>query len=185
MHDRVISMHVEISKKCGGSASYGYNHYVQRGLATDLVIGRTFTGDHFCAPGMKGQQDVELNITSEERNQGDGFYVANYDEAGKLSVTFTPLVKLPITEDLVARDIDTQLDGPTSTTCGGTSNNVAALDAANVQLANNAPNAYTTGPYGWVHINGQTSFWCNYESNLLSFDAVMGMHIALSEKCGG
>ncbi|EAT87637.2 hypothetical protein SNOG_05246 [Parastagonospora nodorum SN15] len=136
-----------------------------------------------------------LQISDELRNQGDGSYIATRNENGELDVKFTPMAAL------VARDPDLVPETPPATHSGrwsvgkdeivcdpGHSDNVADLDAANVQLAKNAPNGKngeSEGLYGWVHLNGQTSYWCNYEVNHPTYDLVINMHVALSLKCGG
>jgi hypothetical protein len=100
-----------------------------------------------------------LNIPPNVRDQGDGFYVANYNEAGELNVAFTPLAELtardpaPATEDIVAPASNLGPPGKDEIVCGpGRANNIGDLNAANIQLSNNAPNGYTTGAYGWVHM---------------------------------
>jgi hypothetical protein len=88
-------------------------------------------------------------------HQGDGFYLAVFDEAGVANVTFTPKAELlarsapPVSENLAARAVSTL--SKRSTTCAGRSTRVEDLDWANVQLANNANNHwYDKGAWGWV-----------------------------------
>jgi hypothetical protein len=96
---------------------------------------------------------AELTISNELLFQGDGFYTATFDDAGVANVTFTPFAELtgkvpaPVTGN-----VDTVLDGPSSTICSKNHpENVDDLDAANVALANAAPNGYNDNAWGWVH----------------------------------
>jgi hypothetical protein len=99
--------------------------------------------------------DVELSITPEQRFQGDGFYLAVFDDAGVANVTFTPKADLlarsaaPVSENLAARAVNTL--SKRKTVCAGRSTHVGDLDWANVQLANNGNNKwYNKGAWGWV-----------------------------------
>ena len=88
-------------------------------------------------------------------DQGDGFYLASYNDAGALKVNFTPMAELdtttPPAEHLTTRS--THLLSKRETVCSGrTSVNLGNLDAANVQLAKNAAAqvTYNGGAWGWV-----------------------------------
>jgi len=111
------------------------------------------------------------DMTSTQMDQGDGLYVASLDdETGQMNVKFTPMAELsnsvsraPVsmsspadsTSDLTKRDGD-------KTTCrGGSSKNVADLDDANRELAEAGSRInLKNSPVGWVHKNGETSYWC-------------------------
>jgi hypothetical protein len=97
----------------------------------------------------------ELSIAPEQRFQGDGFYLAVFDEAGVANVTFTPKAEIlarsapAVSENLAARDVSTL--SKRNTVCWGRSTHVGDLDWANVQLAKNADNKwYNKGAWGWV-----------------------------------
>jgi hypothetical protein len=114
----------------------------------------------FAATVLGAPTPVEntLSIASDVRNQGNGFYVATFDEAGVANVTFTPLAILearnsptsaPVSENLAARSIATL--SRRNTECHGRSANVADLDSANVNCANNANNKYySKNTWVWV-----------------------------------
>jgi hypothetical protein len=103
-----------------------------------------------------------LQISDELRNQGDGFYIATRNESGKLHVNFTPMAALvardpdPVPETLPATHSGRWSVGKDEIVCDpGHSDNVANLEAANFQLAKNAPNGKngeSEGLYGWVHL---------------------------------
>jgi hypothetical protein len=86
-------------------------------------------------------------------DQGEGFYLAIFNESGIAEVQFTPLAELatrtPV-EDLFARSTDDL--AKRGTECAVRySPNVAVLDDANRQLANNANGkTYGKGAWGWV-----------------------------------
>jgi hypothetical protein len=96
---------------------------------------------------------AELTISDELLFQGDGFYTATFDEAGVANVTFTPFAELTAKVPApVTGNVDTVLDGPTSITCSMNSpSSLYDLDAANIALANAAPNGYNDNAWGWVH----------------------------------
>jgi hypothetical protein len=96
---------------------------------------------------------AELIIANELRFQGDGFYMATFDDAGVANVTFTPLAELTTKVPApVSGIVDSVLAGPTDTTCSKLrSDNVVDLDAANVALADAAPNSYNDKGWGWIH----------------------------------
>ncbi|USP77968.1 hypothetical protein yc1106_05242 [Curvularia clavata] len=122
-------------------------------------------------------------------DQGDGFYLASYNDAGALKVNFTPMAELdtttPPAEHLTTRS--THLLSKRETVCSGrTSVNLGNLDAANVQLAKNAAAqvTYNGGAWGWVHNGGETSYFCNYATNYLTYQLIIDMHTVVSGRCG-
>lgn len=112
----VLAAHATVTKVCNGKTKYGYVR--MRGsedssgdAPSDLSIGRTWRGDHFCEGGHapplppKDQKEVSrdglsghdkaavahLAIPTNLREQGDGLYVASRDESGNINVNFTPM----------------------------------------------------------------------------------------------
>ena len=87
-------------------------------------------------------------------DQGDGFYLASYNEAGTIDVDFTPMAELDTTSpatQLTTRSMHTLIKR--ETVCSGRNSvALATLDAANVQLARNADaqRNYGAGAWGWV-----------------------------------
>jgi hypothetical protein len=88
-------------------------------------------------------------------DQGDGFYAAVFNEStSAVDVVFTPLseVDLDTTRPEALPQLDTRALGKRDTTCSGAvSFDTPTLDAANVELANNANNRwYEYKAWGWV-----------------------------------
>jgi hypothetical protein len=94
------------------------------------------------------------SLTDDVFDQGDGFYLASYNEAGTLDVDFTPIAELDTAspaEQLTTRGMHTL--NKRETVCSGRSSvALATLDAINVQLAQNADGQrnYGAGSWGWV-----------------------------------
>ncbi|KAH7359738.1 hypothetical protein BKA66DRAFT_445250 [Pyrenochaeta sp. MPI-SDFR-AT-0127] len=129
------------------------------------------------------------SIMRGEIDQGDGFYLATLNnETGIYDVKFTPLT------DLEARapvgDITPVNRGnlrKRATTCSGRrSINLGNLDEANRRLAQNAHNQgwYEKNAHGWVDLEGETSFFCNYQGNFLTYQLIIDMHTVVSHYCG-
>lgn len=97
-------------------------------------------------------------------DQGDGFYLASFNEAGKAEVEFTPMAEIiakdsvPVSENLAVRAVDTLLKRVNNNVvCHGRSNNVGDLDWANVKLAQNGDQKwYDAGHWGWVSSKGSS-----------------------------
>ncbi|KAJ8115021.1 hypothetical protein OPT61_g3232 [Boeremia exigua] len=125
-----------------------------------------------------------------EVDQGEGFYLAVLNNAtGIADVEFTPLAELASidTDGTATSAVDERNLLKRGTTCSGRrSINLGELDRANVQLANNA-NAqgwHDKGHVGWVHLGGETSFFCNYQGNFLTYQLIIDMHTVVSHYCG-
>jgi hypothetical protein len=87
-------------------------------------------------------------------DQGDGFYLAVFNETGVADIEFTPMANLkaraPVEEVTAAHSGNLLKRG---TVCSGRrSGNLAQLDDANVALARNAAAQgwYERGAHGWV-----------------------------------
>lgn len=95
-------------------------------------------------------------------DQGDGLYLAVFDDNGHATVEFTPFSDLNMTipdagdESKVA---DTESEAPANRlskrngiTCSGRNGNTAIMDPANRQLASNADGhgQYGRNAWGWV-----------------------------------
>jgi hypothetical protein len=163
-------MHKFISSRCGGGIGYGYDRRRTPQGTHDHSVGRTFRGDHFCWKDQHGRRQArapaQLSIPSDLREQGDGFYVATFDEAGNTTVKFTPLAELtptaevlanalaPLTENLVTKSRDSLLKRQSFTHCETRqSGDIEKLDHANVQLAHNVNKVnYLYNHWAWVHM---------------------------------
>jgi len=131
-----------------------------------LSVGRTYTGNKFCNKHFHpAHRQVEerppapkaLTVAKNLMQQGNGFYVATFNEAGEASVEFTPAAQLPAidipltTENPAVKSIRT-LQKRGEVHCDGrSSNSLADLTWANVQLANNARGQKYHNKWGWVH----------------------------------
>jgi hypothetical protein len=139
-------------------------------------------------------------ISSDLMFQGDGLYITSLnDETGKLDVKFTPMAELDsdveaqtsITPSFTAKHGNQLLrrDGEKQTCSGRSSKNVPDLDWANVQLAKAADNAdLKKSPRGWVHHNGETSFWCFYDGKdgyKEPYANFIAAHVRISGACKG
>ncbi|KAI4594762.1 hypothetical protein KJ359_007565 [Pestalotiopsis sp. 9143b] len=123
--------------------------------------------------------------------QGDGFYLAVFNESGVADVQFTPMEDLNATTpagDISRRDDDgNALAKRAGTTCSGKySGNQANLNWANWKLASNADAVHNYGfhAWGWVHDQAETSYFCNYQANYLTYQLVSDMQTVVSDKCG-
>jgi hypothetical protein len=98
----------------------------------------------------------ELSILPEQIQQGDGFYLAVFDEAGVASVAFTPKAELltrrasvSTSENVAARTVSTL--SKRETVYHGRTSNVGDLDWANGELANHANNKwFDARTWAWV-----------------------------------
>lgn len=123
--------------------------------------------------------------------QGDGFYLAVFNDSGVADVQFTPVEELNATSpagDVSRRDEDgNALAKRAGTTCSGkSSGNLYNLDWANWKLAQNADAVHNYGyhAWGWVHNQAETSYFCNYQANYLTYQLIIDMHTVVSNKCG-
>jgi hypothetical protein len=170
-HDLIIAMHTDISGKCGGPTfSYGYTVRLNQGAVRNLSVGRTFTGDSFCTKGFKGtktQRDstpsptptpssapTPWTIPPELRDQGEGLYEASFDDAGVVTVKFTPKTvptQAPMSKSPARKEIDAL--SKRDTTCSGTSTpDEGTLDWANEQVAHGVDGIKYVGNYAvWVN----------------------------------
>jgi hypothetical protein len=105
--------------------------------------------------GAPAPAPAPFTVANDVMDQGDGFYLATFDDAGVAEVQFTPIAELgelapaPVSENLAVRDAN--ILNKRSTTCAGNSNNVGDLDWANVRLADNADQKwYDFHAWGWV-----------------------------------
>ncbi|KAH5028609.1 hypothetical protein HBI75_135660 [Parastagonospora nodorum] len=206
-YDLVINMHVALSLKCGGSAAYGYNHYVLRRGARDLVVGRTYTGNKFCekhfysSPKQLEERDPapkNFTIAKSLMQQGNGLYLATFDDSGKASVEFTPAAQLPaINSTIPAINGTLTTENPTVMSIRALrkrgevhcdrkdSMNTGDLNWANVQLANNVKGQDYKYQWGWYHHNAETSYFCVYRVWSGNFDTIIGFHRSISDNCHG
>ena len=148
----------------------------------------------FAAAALGLPADVENPIFGKvidpaSLNQGDGFYLSVPNKEGVAEVTFTPIaefgnLKTRATEDLAhpAKLFERQ----SGVSCAGISSNLGNLDEANRQLARNAhaTGHYNRGTRGWVRIDRELAFFCNYERASYTYDYVIGFHINVSNRCG-
>jgi len=156
-------MHIALSKKCGGSAVYGYTHYTEQNGAKNLAVGRTFTGDHFCTKNFKGKREPApepvpapktFTVAEHLMNQGNGLYIAKFNEAGEASVDFTPASEMP-SVDITTANLAAKNAGPLHKRDGvecveGTSKNLDDLNLANVVVANTVQGVfYDPGTFIW------------------------------------
>ncbi|KAJ4331442.1 hypothetical protein N0V95_009882 [Ascochyta clinopodiicola] len=127
------------------------------------------------------------SLAADVLDQGDGFYLASYNEAGVLDVIFTPIAELetiPPAAQLTTRATHTL--GKRETTCSGRSSvALGTLDDANRQLATNAAaqGNYGKNSWGWVHRDAETSYFCNYQANFLTYQLIIDMHTVVSGCC--
>ncbi|KAH6881203.1 hypothetical protein BKA70DRAFT_1471279 [Coprinopsis sp. MPI-PUGE-AT-0042] len=123
-----------------------------------------------------------------EVDQGDGFYLAVFHNGTDVAdVQFTALAELASTEGVTTpATVNTSLLKRGTTCSGRRSINLNDLNNANVQLANNAnaQGSYGKGANGWVHLGGETSFFCNYQANFLTYGLIIDMHTVVSHYCG-
>lgn len=106
------------------------------------------------APTQLTEPNSIATLADDVLDQGEGFYVASYNETGSLEVEFTPMAELDATtpaEQLTTRATHTL--NKRETVCSGRKSAVLAiLDSANVKLAQNAAfqGNYGAGAWGWV-----------------------------------
>jgi hypothetical protein len=151
------------------------------------------------------------NLSSEVLDQGDGFYLATYNDTGVLNVEFTPMAELKTSdpvEQVAARDTHIfARDDSNEANCIVPLRKtiaLATLDEANRQLARNGAQQghYGKDKWGWVslliqtirviivtlrkqvHRDAETSFFCSYTDNFLTYDLIIDMHTMVSKKCG-
>jgi hypothetical protein len=85
-------------------------------------------------------------------DQGDGVYLAVFDKRGVADVQFTPMSELNLTAPVEMRSTENHdgLAKRAGTTCSGKfTHSLSDLDAANVQLANNADAQHNYGKHAW------------------------------------
>jgi hypothetical protein len=160
-YDLVINMHVALSLKCGGSAAYGYNHYVLRRGARDLVVGRTYTGDNFCTKDFKGKRSPAamtapepFTVAEHLIEQGNGLYIAKFNEAGEATVDFTPASEMPsvdiTTANLAVKHVGTLHKRDGVECVEGMSKNLDDLNFANIMVGKTVEGVfYDAGTFIW------------------------------------
>ncbi|ROV96530.1 hypothetical protein VMCG_07772 [Cytospora schulzeri] len=143
--------------------------------------------------------DAELGL--EIRNvgfQGDGFYLAIFDDKGSAEVKFTPMDELlnttaPVADASPAGGISARKGGivKRAPTCDSDHHgNWGNMDIANIRLAENAAandggtGYYPKNAWGWVFYANEASFFCNYEANYLTYSIVIDFQTAVSNHCG-
>ncbi|KAL4724249.1 hypothetical protein ACLX1H_008862 [Fusarium chlamydosporum] len=129
-------------------------------------------------------------------DQGDGLYLAVFDDNGHATVEFTPFSDMNMTipdagdESKVA---DTESEAPANRlskrngiTCSGRNGNTAIMDPANRQLASNADGhgQYGRNAWGWVFSGDYVSYFCCYTSQYLAYSKIIEYHTSVSGKCG-
>ncbi|OAL45674.1 hypothetical protein IQ07DRAFT_635503 [Pyrenochaeta sp. DS3sAY3a] len=128
-------------------------------------------------------------IPRDVKDQGDGFYLAHFNGTELEYVEFTPLSEFEpraAVPHVTAREPTSSGLKKRSTTCSGRrTNNLGDLTRANVALANNGNGKwYNQHAWGWVHIGQDTSFFCNYQGNWLTYNLIIEMHTVVSSVCG-
>jgi hypothetical protein len=138
-----------------------------------LSVGRTYTGNKFCEkhfyppPKQLEERDPapkNFTIAKSLMQQGNGLYLATFDDSGKASVEFTPAAQLPaINSTLPAINITLTTENPTMMSIRALrkrgevhcdrkdSKNTGDLNWANVQLANNVKGQNYKYQWGWYH----------------------------------
>ncbi|RYO86339.1 hypothetical protein DL764_009018 [Monosporascus ibericus] len=163
------------------------------------IIASLLTATVLGLPNLQRRTWKDHETGLEIRNvgyQGDGFYLAAFDENGVASIEFTPAGELNMTapindDDAPATEIDARALSKRAPTCDSNHHgNWGNLDIANVQLANNAQahsggtGYYPRGAWGWVFYANEASFFCNYEANYLTYTIIIDFHKAVSRHCG-
>lgn len=154
-------MHIALSKKCGGSAVYGYTHDTDENGAKNLAVGRTFTGDHFCTKNFRGKRETApmpalkpFTVAEHLMKQGNGLYIAKFNEAGEAAVDFTPASEMP-SFDITTANLAAKNVGPLHKRDGvecveGTSKNLDDLNFANIMVAKTVQGVfYDAGTFIW------------------------------------
>jgi hypothetical protein len=108
----------------------------------------------FAAAILGAPAPRRLTVAPALVDQGDGFYLTTFDDAGIVNVQFTPLAE---TGKIVAAPAskylaDTYTNSKRAdTTCQGHSFNAKALDSANKELAEKSNSKwYNKGEWAWV-----------------------------------
>ncbi|ROV88676.1 hypothetical protein VSDG_09511 [Cytospora chrysosperma] len=130
--------------------------------------------------------------------QGDGFYLAIFNDNGAADVEFTPMSELlnttaPFVDASPASEVSARSAGivKRDPTCDSDHHgNWGNMDIANIQLAKNAAandggtGYYPKNAWGWVFYANEASFFCNYEANYLTYSIVIDFQTAVSKHCG-
>ncbi|KAH7408641.1 hypothetical protein DE146DRAFT_384798 [Phaeosphaeria sp. MPI-PUGE-AT-0046c] len=185
----ISAAHNAISKGCKTEASYGWVHlHGEEGpvgyLPPDFAVGRTWRGNTFCngnfAPPMLDQGGHSLDHRYTSLDQGNGLYIASFNDAGKINVTFTSKAVL-VANALVEKSNE---EAEWDFHCSGISKNAYDLNWANEQLGKNAHGVlWPANNWGWVHNEGETAFFCPYRPWDGDFTTVMVWNRNIDKGC--
>ncbi|KAF4548262.1 Hypothetical protein D9617_30g011670 [Elsinoe fawcettii] len=124
-------------------------------------------------------------------DQGDGAYLAVFDENNEATVEFTPYADLNITEEHFNEyrkrsEWAMRKRNPFQPVCSG-DGYAPDNDGANIQLAHNADGRrYNSVAYGWAFYGNAVAYFCVYQGNLdLFYSYIIDRCIELSNWCGG
>jgi hypothetical protein len=180
--DYFINEQIKVSSHCsGGSAAYGWSH--SRGYEkfkgwsvwTELSVGRTFKGGSICRKNFvppPAATSIEASPTEvaprsapfDARNQGEGFYLETFNDAGESTIKFTPRADFEpyvpsqssVSENLAAESINALHKRSHKSTCAKyvpkKSGSWQDVDEANVQLGRQCNR---------VHFDARTRGWVN------------------------